>query len=40
MNLGCSEPESRVRSPGRCHRFDLSELLLRRLNENTAALVL
>jgi hypothetical protein len=40
MNAGCTKPESRVRSPGRCHRTNLSQLLLRRLNEGPDALVL
>jgi hypothetical protein len=40
MNAGCAKPESRVRSPGRCHRFDLSQLLLWRLNEGPATFVL
>jgi hypothetical protein len=40
MNAGCSELESRVWSPGRRHRFDLSELLLWQLNKRSATLVL
>jgi hypothetical protein len=40
MNAGCTKPESGVRSPGRCHRIDLSQLLLWRLNEGPGTLVL
>ena len=40
MKVGCAKPESRVRSPMCCHRFDLFELLLWRLNERSTTLVL
>jgi len=40
MNTGHSEPESRIRSPRRRNRIDLSQLLLWRLNEGPGSLVL
>jgi hypothetical protein len=40
LNAGCSELKSRVWSPRRCDHFDLSQLLLWRLDEGSNALVL
>jgi len=40
MNAGCAKPESRVRSPGRRHRINLSQLLLWRFDEGSGAFVL
>jgi len=40
MTAGRSKPESRVWSPRRCHRINLSELLLRGLNEGPGGFML
>ena len=40
VSAGRTKPESRVQSPGRCNRANLSQLLLWRLNEGSGALML
>ena len=40
VNTGRTKPKSRVQPPGRCNRVNLSQLLLRRLNEGSSTLML